>query len=642
MTTSELFIFARISELESLILKARNDYYNGEPTVQDEQFDAWVDELSELKEGSEAVVSVGAPVSASSGWKKAKHGFVMGSLDKVNTVDELTFWLLDAVKRGLASQGQSLFMTEKLDGISIHLRYVKGAFSQAITRGDGTEGEDISQNVSKMKGVIGRLSDNFTGSIRGEIVLTKEDHKNYFSSYANLRNAASGISKRYDGVGCEHLTVIVYEVVGGQDFQTEADQWDWLLDQGFSVPNSYLTAMSAGVKTPQDIWVDYQQTKRLELNYDIDGLVVRINDLPTQQAMGSRDGRPRGAVAFKFAPVTRETIIQKIEWQVGGSGRLTPVATFKPVQLLGATVVNASLYNYKYIKDLGVGIGSKVLVARANDVIPRVVSVVGRAGEPSIAPVRCPVCETPLVVFGEYHICPNQFSCPAQVVGRIKRYISELSMKEVGDTLVERLVEAGLVKTPSDLYALTVEKISVLDRMGLKSAQTVLSSIQGKKELELDQLLGALSIPGIGSTTVRMVMNAGIDTWEKMQASKALDFEKISGLGEVKALALFNWIQDYGVTTIPQMITSGVTIKAKFVGKFTGSSFCFTGTMKNKRSHLESLVKSGGGEVKPSVVKGLSYLVLADASSTSAKAVAARKNGTKCISEEDFLGLVGV
>jgi DNA ligase (NAD+) len=627
---------ARATELENLVLKARHDYYNRTPTVSDEVYDAWVDELAELKSSSPAVTAIGAPTPASE-WKKAVHGFMMGSLDKVNTLEEMTAWVMGfSTPRTPAP----LLVTEKLDGISIHCKYVQGAFVQAITRGDGTTGEDISQNVAKMKGVPGRLVDReFTGSLRGEIVLLKSDHQAHFPDYSNPRNAASGISKRYDGKGCEHLTVMFYQVVEGKDFETEGEQFEWLNAQGFKLPNWYVTAMSPGVKTPHDLWVEYQQTKRIELEYEIDGLVVRVDNLVQQQGMGEKDGRPKGAVAFKFAPMTRETVLKEIVWQVGGTGRLTPVAVFDPVNLLGATVTNASLYNLKYIRDLGLSVGARVLIARANDVIPRVVSVTVKSPMSLTIPVTCPVCGHNVVPDGEYLVCQNEAECPAQAVGRIKRYIAALDVKEWGETLIEKLVEKGLVKSPVDLYRLTKEQLADLDRMADRSAENVYRTLWEKKELPLEVLLGALSIPGIATSSVVMLMDAGFDTWEKMLA-KGAKFETVPGFGPVKAEAFSAWVAEVGSKLVLDMLAAGVVIKPRIIGGLTGKSFCFTGKTIRKRADLEALVVESGGVVKSSVGKGLTYLVMADPKSGTTKAQAAKKNGTKCITEDEFLQLI--
>lgn len=622
---------ARIAELEQRISEARDAYYNKQiPVMSDEEFDALVDELSELDAINRVVVAVGAPPVSE--WLKVKHDLPMGSLDKVNALEEMTHWI------NTRCAGEALLVTEKLDGISVQLKYVGGKLMQAVTRGDGFTGEDITSNVRRMKGVQDRLAKKVSGVFRGEIILLRSDHQAWFKDdYANTRNAAAGIAKRYDGRGCEHLTVMLYQVADGVKLATEEEQFRFLESLGFIVPNWHLSGMWMGIKTPHDLWIDYQQGKRERLDYDIDGLVIRINDMTKQAALGDKDLRPLGAVAFKFAAVTRETVVRQILCQTGGTGRITPVAVFDPVNLLGATVTNASLYNWKYIRELGLDVGSRVLVARANDVIPRVVKVVRSTESIHSPPETCGSCGSKVAQDGEFHICPNRDGCPAQVTGRISQWISSLNILEWGDILLEKLVASGLVKAVPDLYRLTTEQLEGLDRMGPKLAEKLLANLHAEKVLPLDTLLGSLSIPGIAASSVKMAMDAGFDTLESLRAASKESLGKIPGFGPVKAETLFNWLQQYG-GLIDELAAVGVTIKEKVVGKFNGMSFCFTGTMVRKRPDLEAMVISNGGEVKSSVTKKLTYLVLADTSTT--KAASAKKYGTKLLTEDEFLQMV--
>jgi len=628
----------RVVELEGLIQQARHDYYNSTPTVSDTVFDAWIDELSQLKPTSSAVTAVGTPPDNTSEWKKVILANPMGSLDKVNTLGELTTWFMNS-----GGKSDPIFVSEKLDGISIGVSYVNGVFSQATTRGDGTVGEDISVNVARMQGVPGKLPKKFTGSLRGEILLYKSVYAKYFSEeYKNARNTAGGISKRYDGVGCEKLNVRFYQVMEGQEFETEGAQFEWLTSMGLQVPNWYVTAMIPGVRTPHDLWLEYQQFKRDELDYEIDALVVRFNSILKQLELGEVDNKPKGAVAFKFAPMTRESILQRIDWQVGGSGRITPVAVFNPVELSGATVTNATLYNWGYIKSLDLTLGCKIIVARAGDVIPKVLSKVttqGAIGAAIESPMTCPVCGSSTQMEGEYLICSNTAGCPAQTVGRIKRYIAGMDIKEWGDVLIEKLVESKLVTDVSDLYCLTEDQLASIDRMGSKSAATVVKKLRERCKVSLETLLGSLSIPLCAEATIKMATSAGFDSLEKLKGASIEQLFTIEGLGPVKAQALWTWLQKES-EIVAKLESLGVEIEEKIHGRLTGKSFCFTGASSKPRNELEELVRKAGGEVKKSVGKKLTYLVMADANSTSSKAQAARKNGTTCISEEQFLGML--
>jgi DNA ligase (NAD+) len=621
---------ARITELETKILKARTDYYNSQPTVSDKVFDAWVDELRLLDPSNKAVTAIGAPVAPSE-WKKAKHQIPMGSLDKVNLPSELEAWV-----NSVAPQ-EKLFVTEKLDGLSIEVIYENGKLIQAITRGDGETGEDITCNVMKMKGVPHTLlTPSFTGSLRGEIVMMKSVHQKHFSDKANPRNAASGVSKRLDGVGVEHLNIIFYQVLGNLDMPSEDYQDRWLI---FNLCDTPISKTFDTVQEVNDYWREYQDTHRAKLDYDIDGLVVRINDLDKQAALGDKDLRPKGAKAFKFDNETRESVIRDIVWQVGNSGRLTPVATIDPVLLVGATVTRASIYNLAYIEELGLDIGAKVLVARANDVIPRIEELIQGTGKTAEPPTICPDCGGALQTNGEYLQCVSVATCPSQIKGRIKNWIKELNLLEWGDTLVEKLVDSGKVKDVSDLYLLKIDDIANLDRLGEKTAKKVLEILWANEEVSLEVFLGALSIPMIGQSTIKAIMNAGCDDLTKFGQLSAAEFEQVPGVGPTKAKFLADGLVA-NQRLILNILANGVAIKTRSVGTLTGKSVCFTGSMNTKRPVLEKMAADAGADVKSSVGRGLTYLVIADPASTSSKAVSARKLGTTLISEEDFLDLV--
>jgi DNA ligase (NAD+) len=618
----------RITELETKIIQARPDYYNGSAVVSDKVFDAWVDELRLLDPTNKAVTAIGAPVVASE-WKKAKHQIPMGSLNKVNQPDELIDW-------GKDKTCDNWFVTEKLDGLSIEVVYEGGKVVQAITRGDGDVGEDITVNVVRMAGVNPDLKEDFNGSLRGEIIMLKSIHQKHFADKANPRNAASGVSKRLDGVDVDKLNILFYQVLGDIDFKDEVAQFKWLANHKIATPNiwAFRTLPEIG-----DHWREYQDKFRDKLDYDIDGLVIRINDMAAQMSLGDKDLRPLGAMAFKFDNETRESVIRAIVWQVGNSGRLTPVATVDPVLLVGATVTRASLYNLSYIEELGLDVGATVLVARANDVIPRIEELIKGTKTIAEAPTACPECNGKVEMQGENLVCLNTAKCPAQMVGRIKNWINEINILEWGDTLIQKVVESGKVKTVADLYKLTVADLEAMDRMGQKSAQKCIDNLTAAKRLPLEVFLGGLSIPMIGQSTIKSIMSAGCDSLKRFGQLGASQFEQVPGVGPTKAKFLADGLVTYQ-QVILDLLANGITIKDKIVGTMSGKSICFTGSMKNKRPFLEKMAAEAGADVKNSVGKGLTLLVIADPNSASSKAQAARKMGTKLISEDDFLELV--
>ena len=632
----------REAELASQIQSARAAYYNGEPLLADDAYDALVDELRGLKADAPAVTAIGAPVPVESAWPKTRHTIPMGSLDKVQSVDEVTGWVLghsrSGEKRG-AVPFEELLVTEKLDGISISVTFVGGRLQEAVTRGDGEVGEAITPNVARMQGIPKTIGYEECVTLRGEIVLPKEALTQHFPQNANARNTAAGTAKRLDGRGCEHLSVYFYRV-HGPEMARRSDEILWLASQGFQHPNWYVTAMVPGAKTPQDLWVEYQQKLRDELPYDIDGLVVSFNDAAYLASLGELHGRPRGEVAFKFTPITRETVATGLVLQVGGQGHITPVAEVQPVNLLGASVRRASLYNWGYIRQIGFYVGARVTITRANDVIPRIVAVASPRADGSPPPARCPECWSDTEWDGEYLICPNTCGCPAQVEGRLKKWVKELGILEWGDVLIEKVVRAELATTVAGLYRLSEATLSELDRMGPASARKAREQLWGVLPLPVERFLGALGIPLCSTSTLELLVGAGYDTLEAIAAATAEELQGIAGVGPKRALALVSWLAA-NKSLLQEMQQAGVTLKRPVLGVLSGKSVCFTGKTQEKRAVLERLVKDAGGQVKGSVGKGLTYLVTADPDSTSSKAVAARRNGTRCLTEGALLEMLG-
>jgi DNA ligase (NAD+) len=612
--------------------------------MDDARFDELVDELVAREADSPAVTAVGAAVPADSAWPKTPHSIPMGSLDKIQSVDAITGWVTSHSRSShsrLAMDGlpfEELLVTEKLDGISISVTFDKGRLQQAVTRGDGVVGEAITPNVARMQGILKRLEYDGPVTLRGEIILHKADLARHFPTNSNARNTAAGTAKRLDGKGCEHLNVYFYQVYG-PDFGKDADQFLWLERYGFKHPHWYVTAMVPGAKTPQDLWVDYQQTLRDELPYEIDGLVVRFNDLAYQASLGELHGRPRGAVAFKFSPITRSTTSTGLVAQVGGQGRITPVAEVRPVNLLGASVRRASLYNWAYIRQIGFYIGARVTITRSNDVIPRIVAVDNPKAETTPAPAQCPECGSPTEWEGEYLVCPNTAECPAQVEGRLKRWVKELGILEWGDVLIEKVVQEGLATTVAGLYGLSEQALAALERMGPASARKAREQLWSVVPLPLESFLGALGIPLCATSTLEVIVGAGYDSLEALSVATVEQLEKIGGVGPKRAQSFVGWLAR-NQTLLREMQRAGLAIKPPSKGALTGKSFCFTGRMSEKRPVLEKMVKDAGGQVKKSVGAGLTFLVTSDPESTSGKALAARKNGTACISENQFLDML--
>lgn len=621
---------SKIKELEEKINKARLNYYNGSSTVSDKVFDTWISELETLDPKNPAVIGIGAePVSS---WDKFTHKIPMGSLNKAQTDDEFKNW-----HNKYASDKNDFLLTLKLDGLSVSLIYENGVLVKGVTRGSGVTGEIITPNIIKMGGVPLRLKEKLNLTVRGEILLSKDNFKNHFKDGSNERNSASGTCRRHDGQDCDKLDILSYQLFCDElDFNTFEEQFTKLKQLGFNVPDhSIVKSADEAIKVKNE----YHSVLRDQYPYLLDGLVIHLNDVAKHEEYGINNLRPYASLAIKFDSVAKEGTISHFDLQVGTMGRVTPVANFNPpVDLLGTKVSRASCHNFSNVKDLGLGVGAKVLICRSGDVIPFIEEVIEAPEEVLDQPTNCPECNSALINVGEYVQCINTTGCPAQRLGKLTNWIKELNVLEWGESVLTKLLDSGKVNDIADLYKLSVKDLESLDRMGEKSAKKCYDILHANKNIPLDIFLGGLSIPSIGGSTIRAIMNAGCDTIEKFGQLKAEHFEQVPGVGPSKAKALAEGLV-YNQKLILDLLDV-VTIKSKPIGKLSNTSVCFTGAMVNKRPILEKMAQDAGADVKSSVGKGLSYLVINDLNSTSSKAVKAKSLGTKLISEDEFLEIV--
>jgi DNA ligase (NAD+) len=629
MTTNPK-VSLRIQELEKLISYHRTKYYNGEPEISDTAFDALIDELAKLEPCNKVLLSFGAePVSV---WEKISHKHFMGSLNKCNNPQEFEKWAKDYCANG------QFFATLKLDGLSISLIYEKGKLVQAVTRG-GEEGigENILTNVVKMKHVPLVLKEKIDAHVRGEILMAKADFESVKDKYSNARNAASGISRRLDGEESALLTVVCYQLVSDSiPLKTEEEQFNTLIAWGFMTPQFW---KFKSIKEVIDFKEDFQKDGRDKYGFHLDGLVIRNNDLEIQNDFGISHNRPKAAVAYKFGNESCETTVESIDWQTGPTGRITPVANLAPVELAGAIIKRASLYNYTNCKNLGIDCGANVIVERAGDVIPAVVKVTTKTGSVISYPESCPVCGYESAFEGEYLICYNTGVCPAQVVGRLQNWITTLNIMEWGDKLLTRLVEDRKVFSVSQLYQLSIKDLASLERMGEKSAQNCYNTLWERNPISLELFLGGLSIPLIGVSSIKLLIDAGFDSLNKILSATPTDFEKVKGLGKKKAKNLHQGLRN-NRAEIEDLLKAGVKIKEKTVGKLNGKSFCITGKTTRKRDDLKQMILDNGGIFKSNVGRDLNYLIMASEDSTSTKAQDAKKLGTIILSEDKLLEMI--
>ncbi|MDR2182118.1 MAG: NAD-dependent DNA ligase LigA [Treponema sp.] len=632
----------RIEALVRLVTAYQASYYNGEAEISDAEFDLLWDELKGLDPGNPVLHKVGA--DAADGFPKAKHLIPMGSQDKAANPEEFREWAKKT--EGLPDFG-GFVVQYKLDGASLELQYRSGKLYKAVTRGDGTKGDDITANARKMRGVIAALDLDFSGGVRGEVVMTRDIWQKKYTDKANCRNAANGLMRRKDGTGSEDLWLVTYDASAEGDdsyFADEVKKIAWLEERGFSVT---ATKEFSGGGAVEDI-IAYREeiaAARERLPFDIDGLVVKDRNT---DAADLRRARPERQIAFKFVLETAFSILRQVEWSESGA-IYTPVGIIDPVRLAGTTVQRANLNNPDMIRAMGLKIGSAVSVVKRGEIIPKIEGLApagalpeGELGEIP-QPEICGTCGTALRDEGTRLFCPNA-ACPKRLHHRLEKWVDVLAIRELGTKLLQLVFESGKVSQIADLYALGEEDISGFEHMGAASAAKVIRHIRTPRVLPLAAFVAGFDFEGVGETIMERVVNAGFDTLEKLRAAKTEDLAGIYGLGSITAAAIVDGIRDTAAE-MDRVLAAGVVSIAPPPRdedlSLRGQSFCFTGELKTmKRSAAEEKIKALGASAKNSVVKDLSYLVTNDTESGSAKNKKARELGIRIINEEEFLALL--
>lgn len=632
---------SRINELVSLIKRYQTSYYNGEGEISDAEFDALWDELKNLDPENEILKKIGTD---SGNFAKLRHVMPMGSQEKAANPEQFLGWASKHVY-------DEYFVEFKLDGASLELQYEHGKLVHAVTRGDGTIGDDITVNAKKMNGVAAALFDlagnliDYSGGIRGEVIMTHDVHKEKFSDKANCRNAANGLMKRKDGEGCEYLKLIVYDAFspsGNQPFNDEESKVNWLKSCGFN------TVPLKICKSPQEV-IEYRSHVmdiRNQLEYDIDGLVIKERQINFQDASRARPDRQ---IAFKFSLEEAVTILRGVDWSVNG-GTYTPVAIFDEVELNGTKVQRASLANPDTMKALGVKIGCKVVVVKRGEIIPKIESVIHEDAlceSPVVFPDKCECCGSKLIDNGSRLYCPNK-KCSKRILHQLLKWVQVADIRDLGETLVTQLFEKGKVQSISDLYKLSAEDLTpfFLNEESLAAekkslgAEKVAASIQNHRKMSLAVFVAGFDIEGIGETTVEKLVAAGFNTLNALLNMTVEQASAVYGFAEILAKTAVDGLNENALE-MRFLAENFVEIVQDSAGKLVGKSFCFTGELHSmKRNDAEALVKANGGTCKSSVTKDLSYLVTNDVSSGSSKNQKAVKFGIPVINEEQFFKML--
>ena len=639
------FFSMELKEIVRKIVEAKRAYYgpSGKPIMSDQEYDALEDLLRELCPDHPVLAKVGS--EPSSAWEKATHDMPMGSLAKVHGEEEFRKW---------ASKfpPDTLFIAQpKLDGLSIELKY-QGNLVQAVTRGDGTTGENILMNALKMKGVV-KDSLAMMCSVRAEVLLLKSDFErindtilNEKDKYSNERNAAAGISRRLDGAYCQYLNVIAYDITSDYKselpketldrlpYPDEVDKPSILSNMGLIVPPTYTGGVEAMVNAFKKF-----KLQRDDYEFCIDGVVIKVNSSKTQNEMGSINGKPRAQIAWKFDPPGAAATLESISWEVGRTGVVTPLGHVKPVEIDGSIISNVTLHNIAQISRLNIGISDTVMLVKAGDIIPFIESVLEHKGQPIEIPTHCPSCGEPLENNDIQLFCRN-VGCPAKNFFRIMNWIKVTEIDNFGESLLDRLFDdKGIVREIADIYKLTPQDIASIEGWGEHSAEVILDNIEKTRVMEPERFLTAIGIPGISNKTAEDLIKK-FGSMEAVLQAKEPDIVAMRGYSDISAKAIVDGLKGFQEEILNLMKIIKFENQDTEQGKLAGMTFCFTGAMARPRSEYQDMVKVAGGKNLSSVTKDLKYLVCNEDHGSS-KSQKAKKYGTKIITEQEFLAMIG-
>lgn len=646
----------RVAELTEKLEKANREYYElDSPMLEDDEYDALMRELRALESEFPTLLSENSPSqrvggAASATFEKVTHAVQMASLQDVFGEGEVR----DFYER-VVSQGAAEFTVEpKIDGLSVSLEYENGVFVRGSTRGDGFIGEDITANLKTIRSIPLKLTEEIARlEVRGEVYMPKQSfaklceiqEKNGEPLPKNPRNAAAGSLRQKDSkITAERaLDIFCFNVqrVDGKSFSSHSESLEYLKEQGFRVIPDYRVC-----KNLEEILARIKEIgeMRTSLPFDIDGAVVKVNDLRLREEIGATAKVPKWAVAFKYPPEEKETTLNTIEINVGRTGALTPVAVFDPVQLAGTTVSRAVLHNQDYISEKDIRVGDRIVVRKAGDIIPEVVRSVSHAkkSEKFFIPAKCPVCGAEAVRDEDEAVvrCQN-IDCPAQLLRSIEHFASRgaMNIDGLGEAVVKQLVDVGFVKTVADLYTLDIQELTELERFGRKSAENLLNSIENSKKNDLSRLIFALGIKGIGSRAAVLLC----ERFGNMDAIMAASEEEIVGIekfGDILAKSVYTAMREpHRKELIARLKALGLNMtyeSAKISDKFAGLTFVLTGTLPTlKREQAKEMIEKLGGKCSGSVSKKTSYVLAGE--EAGSKLDKANELGITVINEEQFL-----
>ena len=659
----------KIEDLRSQLHRYNHEYYTLDaPTISDYEFDQLLTELQNLEKQYPEFYDENSPTLRVGGaitkkFQTVVHDHRMYSLDNSYSKEDLLDWET-RIRKNIGDEKLHFFCELKYDGASISLTYHNGKLVRAITRGDGTQGDDVTQNIKTIKTIPLQLTGNYPEKfdIRGEIVLPiagfQKMNEDRIASgeepYMNPRNTASGSLKLQDSseVAKRPLQCLLYQLVSDTPVcETQEKGLQKARAWGFHVPSEGVLANSIDEVMQ---FVDRWDAKRHSLPYEIDGIVIKVNSIASQMELGYTTKSPRWAMAYKFKAEQVSTLLESISYQVGRTGAITPVANLSPVLLGGTTVKRASLHNADQIEKLDVCIGDVVYIEKGGEIIPKIVGVDVSKRTVFCQPVHyithCPSCESKLIRSeGEaQHYCLNSDACPPQITGRIQHFISRKAMDidGLGSETIELLFRDGLIQNYADLYTLRKEDLLPLERMAEKSADNLLLGVEASKKIPFERVLFGLGIRFVGQTVAKKLASSfgSIDRLANASENELIEVDEI-GERIAQSVVLFfsnpnnlqtiQRLKDYGL----QMTISADRLAAQ-TSLLKGSTFVVSGVFESfSRDELKAAIEINGGKVSSSISSKTSYIV-AGKNMGPSKLQKAEKLGIPLLSEDDFRALI--
>jgi DNA ligase (NAD+) len=659
----------KINSLRRALREHNHRYYVlDDPSISDQEFDLLMKELEELERRHPEFSDPNSPTqrvggSITKNFKTVVHKHRMYSLDNSYSREDVLDWE-KRIRKLLDTEEVSFTCELKYDGASINLTYENGRLVSAVTRGDGYEGDEVTNNVKTIRSIpLVLQGDALTDfEIRGEIILPLEGfrkmnierEKNGEEPYRNPRNTASGSLKLQDSseVARRPLDCLLYHVVqDNPDLKSHFNALEVARQLGFKVPEAIEQCESIDEVFK---FIEHWSAKRHELPYETDGIVIKVNDLEQQETLGYTSKVPRWAIAYKFQAEQARTVLEESTYQVGRTGAITPVANLRPVLLAGTVVKRASLHNADQIEKLDIREGDTVMVEKGGEIIPKIVGVVFSERPEDSAPTQyienCPDCGTELVrTEGDAkHYCPNEYHCPTQIKGRIQHFISRKAMdiEGLGAETVELLYDEGLIKNAADLYELTVEQLIPLERMAEKSAQNLVEGVARSKGVPFEKVLFAIGIRFVGET-VASKLARHFKSIDKLLYASFLDLVAVDEIGEKIAESIVGFAADAdNMQLIERLRKHGVQmeVSSEATGPestvLEGKSFVVSGVFEQfSRNDLKKHIEAHGGKVVGSI-SGKTSFVLAGANMGPSKRAKADTLGIPIISENDYLKML--